>query len=150
MSKDYVMFFTVLIDAMTIDVRFPSQKPLLMDHYGGWHLSSWPTAAIFRPRGPRMCGPSGCFLSKSLLTTCHSVTFQTKHLSPLSSAMDHYPLAQNMLIRGGLVMRCGISWIIAGNVTLNRVLQCQKFVKPFRTYIQCVHVGDILSHASYS
>jgi hypothetical protein len=116
-----------------------------MDHYGGWHLSSWPTAAMFRLRGPRTCGPSGCFLSKSLLTASHSVTFQTKRLSRLPSATGHYPLVQNMLIRGGSVMRCGISWINAGNVIPNPVLQCQTFVKPFRTYIRCVHVRDILT-----
>src|SRR6266849_5425690 len=98
-----------LPSSLTIDVRFLSQRPLLMDHYGGWLPSLWPTATIFRLRRPQTCGPSGCFLSKSLLTTCRSVTFQTKHLSPFSSVMGHCPLVQNMLIRGGLVMRCGIS-----------------------------------------
>jgi len=116
-----------VILVLPVSKRFLSQRPLLMGHYGGWHLSSWLTAAIFRLRGPRMFGPSGCFLSKSLPTACHSATFQTKHSSPLSFVMDHYPLVRNMLIRGGLVTRCGISLNNAGNVILNRVLQCQIF-----------------------
>lgn len=105
-NPDQVFWYASLI----IHVRFLSQRPLLMGRYDGWLLSLWLRAALYRLRGPQTCGLSGCSLSKSSPTTCRSVTFLMKRSSPLSSAMDHYPLVQSRVLpRKDSVMRCGIS-----------------------------------------